>query len=327
MGFGSEFVDQMAVSRFRDGAWSPAAMCPLTSLDMHPATHALHYSSACFEGLKAYRAPDGGVHIFRLDRHIERMRASARSLCLPVPDSEVLDTLICNLVSACRDEVPAPPGSLYLRPVLMGADLNIGGAATPATEALLYVLGSPVGDYFGDTSKALRLLVADCMRTAPGFGEVKTGGNYSAALRTVVAAKRQVGADQVLFCPAGDVQETGAANFLLVREGAVLTKPLDGNILAGVTRDSLLRLAGREGYRVEERNFGVDEMLEWIPDGEAAVSGTAAVLAGVGVLDHKGTEHRVGDGVIGSHTKRLRSLLTQIQMGAVADQFGWLRRI
>ncbi|MGH8496560.1 MAG: branched-chain amino acid aminotransferase [Gammaproteobacteria bacterium] len=325
--FGSIFTGHMTVSAYRDGAWSPVDLRPLDMLDLHPAAHVLHYASTCFEGLKAYRRKDGGVHIFRLDSHVARMRHSARLLCLPVPESTLIEDIVCRLVDACRAEVPAAPGALYLRPVLAGVDPNIGGASKPANEALLYAIASPVGDYFGSSRTPLRLLVENCMRTTPEFGQVKTGGNYAAALGRVAAAKQNLKADQVLFCPGGDVQETGAANFILLREDALLTKPLDGSILPGVTRDSLLRLAEREGYRVEERDFDIQEMLQWTSGGEAALSGTAAVLAGVGVLLHGGREHRVGDGQVGTQTTRLRSLLTAIQTGEAADEFGWLRSL
>lgn len=325
--FGSTFTRHMGVSGYRDGEWSPVEMRSLGELHLHPAAHVLHYGSSCFEGLKAYRREDGGVHIFRLDKHIERMQNSARLLCLPVPDRELLDEIICRLVHACRDDVPPAPGALYLRPVLSGVDPNIGSASRPASEALLYVIASPVGDYFGNSQTPLRLLVEDRMRTTPEFGQVKTGGNYAAALRRVVDAKQNFQADQVLFCPDGDVQETGAANFLLLQDGAILTKLLDGSILPGVTRDSLLRLAGSLGYRIEERNFIIEEMLDWIVEGEAALSGTAAVLAGVGVLYYGGEERRVGNGQVGGITSRLRSLLTGIQIGEMADEFGWLRKL
>jgi branched-chain amino acid aminotransferase len=325
--FGSTFAAHMTVSRYRDGEWSPARLSPLGALPLHPAAHGLHYGSTCFEGLKAYRRADGSVHIFRLDRHIERMRNSARLLCLPVPDPRLLEDIVCRLVEASRAEVPDEPSSLYLRPVLVGDEPNIGGATSPAAEALLYAIASPVGDYFGGGERPLKLLVEDCMRTTPEFGQVKTGGNYASALRRVLAAKRDFGADQVLFCPGGDVQETGAANFLLIRDGAILTKPLDGSILPGVTRDSVLRLADAAGYRIEERNFSVEEMLDWIVDGEAALSGTAVVLAGVGSLVYGGAAYPASGGAIGPHTRKLREQLNAIRTGRAPDPSGWLKCI
>ena len=326
--FGSVFAGRMTLARYRDGSWNRGELRALEPLALHPAAHALHYGSACFEGLKAYRRADGGVHVFRLDAHAERLRTSAGLLCLPLPPRALVEELVCRLVDAVRKEVPAFPGALYLRPVLIGTDPNVGAATKPAAEASLYVIASPVGDYFAGGQRPLTLWVEEqVMRSTPEFGRVKTGGNYAAALRTVQRAKTEHHADQVLFCPGGDVQETGATNFLLLADGRLLTKPLDGSILAGVTRDSLLQLAVRGGYRVEERDFDVDELLGWIPSGEAALSGTAAVLAGVGTVICRGAAHRVGDGEVGPHTRRLRERLVAVQFGDAEDEFGWLRLV
>jgi len=164
-------------------------------------------------------------------------------------------------------------------------------------------------------------------RCASHLGVVKTGGNYAAAMGPTLAAKRKYGVDQVLFCPGGEVQETGAANFLLVRDGRILTRSLDSTFLHGVTRDSLLRMAPSLGYEVEERVFTVEEMLDWAKDGEAALSGTAAVLAGVGTLVLDGQEHKVGTGEVGPHVRKLRAELVGIQQGEVPDTHGWLHRV
>ncbi|MDH3587858.1 MAG: branched-chain amino acid aminotransferase [Gammaproteobacteria bacterium] len=326
--FGSKFASHYATSSFRNGCWTPGEIVPVAKLLLHPAAHVLHYGSTCFEGLKAYRHEDGSVHIFRLDRHVERMRNSARLLCLPEPDEEHLSRTICGLVAASRDEVPAYPSALYLRPVLIGVDPNIGSAARPSDDALLYVLASPVGEYFQAGENPLRLWLEDRqMRTTPEFGEVKTGGNYASALRHVMQAKENHGVDQVLFCPNGDVQETGAANFLLLNDEAVITKRLDGSILPGITRASILELARQAGYRVEERDIDIAEMLEWVKTGEAALSGTAAVLAGVGALLHGTHEYPVNGGQIGANTKRLRTLLMDIHSGRRPDSAGWLTKI
>jgi branched-chain amino acid aminotransferase len=295
---------------------------------MHPAAHVLHYSSTCFEGFKAYKWSDGSVHVFRLDRHIERMRQSARALVLPEPDSRQLDEMVRATIDRNREVVPDAPGALYMRPILFGTTPKIGAAATPASEAQLIVLASPVWDYFAGGMKPLRIFVEDVnSRTATQTGKVKTGGNYAAALGPTLEARRRYSADQVLFCPGGEVQETGAANFLLIRKGHLLTRSLDATFLHGVTRDSLLTLARENGYEVEERVFDVAEMLSWVTDGEAALSGTAAVLAGVGTLIHQYREHRVGDGEVGPLTRALRERLVSIQRGEIADSHEWLSKV
>ncbi len=231
------------------------------------------------------------------------------------------------LVDRSRAEVPESPGSLYLRPLLFGTTANIGAAATPADQAMLVVLASPVWDYFAGGMKPLRILMEPAPRSAPHLGMVKTGGNYAAALGPTLAARRQHQTDQVLFCPNGEVQETGAANFLLLRDRQILTRSLDSTFLHGVTRDSLLTLAREMGYTVQERIVTVEETLDWVANGEAALSGTAAVLAGVGTLIWQDREVRVADGGVGPVTQALRAALVDVQRGATPDRFGWLTAV
>jgi branched-chain amino acid aminotransferase len=326
--FGTVLAPTMAVATYRDGKWGRYEMRPVAPIEMHPAAHVLHYSSTCFEGFKAYKWADGSVNVFRMDRHIERLRQSARSLVLPEPAPAQLEEMIRDTIDKARAVVPEAPGALYMRPLLIGTTPNIGAASTPATEAQLIVLASPVWDYFAGGMKPLRIYVESVnSRTASQTGRVKTGGNYAAALGPTLEAKKRYSADQVLFCPGGEVQETGAANFLLIRKGQVLTRSLDATFLHGVTRDSLLTLARSEGYEVDERVFDVNEMLQWVVDGEAALSGTAAVLAGVGTLIHQYREHQVGTGEVGPLTRALRQKLVSIQCGEIADEHGWLKRV
>ena len=326
--FGTLLTSHMAVARFQGGRWSSGELTPVGPIELSPAAHVLHYASTCFEGFKAYRRADGSVHVFRMDRHIERMRQSARQLVLPEPDPAQLADMVRSVIKRCHDAVPEAPGALYLRPILFGTTANIGAAATPTTEAMLLVLASPVWDYFAGGMKPLRILVDDeNTRSAAQMGMVKTGGNYAAALGPTLRARAQSQVDQVLFCPGGQVQETGAANFLLIREGEILTRNLDTTFLHGVTRDSLLTLARDMGYRVAERHFDVAEMLAWVKTGEAALSGTAAVMAGVGTLIYRGAEHRVGGGEVGPLTRSLRSRLVGIQQGEIADTHGWLQPV
>jgi branched-chain amino acid aminotransferase len=326
--FGTVLADQMAIATFRNGRWSDHELRPTGPIEIHPAAHVLHYASECFEGFKAYRWADGSIRVFRMDKHIERMRQSARLLVLPEPDAVQLADMVLTVIDRVRDQVPEPPGALYLRPLLYGTMPNIGAASAPSNEATLIVLASPVWDYFAGGAKPLRIYVEDQKhRTAEHLGMVKTGGNYAAAMGPTLAARDKYKVDQVLFCPGGSVQETGAANFLLFREGHILTRSLDTTFLHGVTRDSLLAMARDLGFRVEERVFDVAEMFEWVKTGEAALSGTAAVLAGVGTLVHNGQEHRVGNGEIGPVTQRLRAALVAIQNGEAPDRYGWTRKV
>ncbi len=326
--FGTLLTSHMAVATYQGGRWSPSEMKPVAPIEVSPAAHVLHYASTCFEGFKAFRRGDGSIHIFRMDRHIQRMRQSARQLVLPEPDAAQLAGMVRAVIDRCRDAVPEAPGALYLRPILFGTTANIGAAATPTAEASLIVLASPVWDYFSGGAKPLRILVDDeNTRSAAQMGMVKTGGNYAAALGPTLSARAKYQVDQVLFCPGGQVQETGAANFVLIRDGELLTRSLDTTFLHGVTRDSLLTLARDLGYKVSERVFDVKEMLEWVKTGEAALSGTAAVLAGVGTLIYRGADHRVGNGDVGPLTRALRAQLVAIQQGDAPDAHGWLERV
>jgi len=326
--FGTVFSDDFVIARYRDGAWQEPSIEPVAPLALHPAAHVLHYASSCFEGFKAYRWGDGKARIFRLHDHVARMQKSAASLCLPVPGADMMSQMVIDIVANNVADIPAPPSSLYLRPTLIGTLPNIGAAAAPSTEATLYVLTSPVGDYFEGGARPLKLLIEDQKaRSTEQLGSTKTGGNYAAALGPTLAAKAEYGVDQVLFCPNGDVQETGAANFLLISDDEVITKPLDTSFLHGMTRASILTLAADLGYGVSERNFTVDELLQSIATFEAALSGTAACLAPVGTMVYRGEEITVRDGGPGPNTQKLREALQSIQHGAAPDTHGWLTEV
>lgn len=318
--FGTVFAEHMAVARFDDGRWSPLEVVSPDSVVVHPASHALHYGSACFEGLKAHRFPDGSVHAFRADDHVRRLVQSATRLCLPVPPNELVAQAIAETVRTNAELTPEPPGSLYLRPILVGTDLDIGAAAAPSHSALLYVLASPVGEYL--PPRPLRIVVeTELPRTTPQFGVVKTGANYAMALGVIGEARARHGADQVLFAPGGRVEETGAANVVLVADGHLLTPALTDGFLHGITRDSLLRLVRDQGWTVEERAVTLDEMRDWIgrPEVEMALTGTAAVLASVGEVVIDGEVVPVGSGAT-TVVAGLRSALTAVQTGrAPAD--------
>ena len=326
--FGTEFCDHIAIARYSSGAWKEASIEPLRPIPMHPAAHVFHYASSCFEGFKAYKWNDGTARIFRLSDHVARMLKSAESLRMPIPDTAQLSSMVKDLVARQIADIPSPPSSLYLRPTLIGTLENIGAAAAPTTEATLFVLASPVGDYFAGGSATLKVLVEDQRaRSTEQLGSTKTGGNYAAALGPTLDAKSEFGVDQVLFCPNGDVQETGASNFLLISDKEVITKPLDSSFLHGMTRDSVLKLADGLGYEVNERNISVSELLELAATHEAALSGTAACLSPVGSLVYHGTEIKVRDGNSGPNTEKLRKALQDIQCGLAPDPHGWLTTV
>ncbi|NLJ91732.1 MAG: branched-chain amino acid aminotransferase [Aeromonadales bacterium] len=327
--FGSVFAPQMSLARYEQGAWSPAKIVSADSISLHPGAHVLHYSSTCFEGLKAFKHQDGSVNIFRMAQNVERLIQSSELLALPAIHADQVQQMIVDIVKKYADEVPLPPGSMYIRPTHIGTEACIGKAAAPSTTSLLYILLSPVGDYFAGGSKPLRLLLADETRCAAHMGVVKSGGNYASALQPILKAQQAVQADQVLFCPAGDVQETGAANFILIDGNELITKSLDSSFLHGITRDSILTLARDRGMTVSERALSVEELLERSqnPGAEAALSGTAAVLTSVGTLIHEGKEYTVGNGQAGPITNALRQALNDIQWGKAPDIHGWLTKV
>jgi branched-chain amino acid aminotransferase len=313
--FGTVFMPQMIQARFADNSWSESALVPSDKIELHAGAHVLHYSSTCFEGLKAFRHEDGSVYIFRMDANIARMKQSSKLLNLPDFDESMLEQMIKDIVKEYADETPTPPGSMYIRPTHIGTEAAIGKAAAPSMSSLLYVLLSPVGDYFSGGATALRVLLEeDGMRCAPHMGMVKSGGNYASALGPILEARSEHQADQILFCPGGDVQETGAANFILIDGDEIITKALDAKDL---------------GMTVSERNFTVSELLERAakPGTEAALSGTAAVLTSVGTLIHNDQEFKVGSGEPGEKVAKLRQALNDIQWGKSADTHGWLTKV
>ena len=324
--FGTVFCDWMATAPTSDGTYQYAgAVEPYGNFSLSPAAHALHYGSAIFEGLKAHQQVDGSLAIFRLDDHVNRMRQSASQLRLPVPDAELLRQMIIDSVEANVDEVPEAPGSLYIRPTIIGTEPNIGAAATPTAEALLFVVNCPVGDYFKGGVRPLTLLVEESIpRTTPQFGMVKSGANYAMALApTLDAMARNAAVDQILFATAGDITETGAANFFLADDKTIVTRQLDSSFLHGVTRSSVISLAADLGYEVQERRIELDELEDWASRGEAFLSGTAAVLSPVGTMLKGSSEIIFGDGQPGANTLRLRERLVAIQNGSESDTYAW----
>ena len=327
--FGTSFMPQMTMSTF-DNGWSEMQTVNADAISLHPGAHVFHYSSTCFEGLKAFLHKDGSVNIFRMDKNIERLRQSSELLYLPTLDLELTQKMITSIVGQYRQEVPAPPASMYIRPTHMGTEPAIGKAADPSDTSILFILLSPVGDYFSGGEASLRLLLDDVgVRCGPDHGMVKGGGNYASALKHIQRAKKEHNADQVLFCPDGDIQETGAANFVLVDSESVITKSLDDSFLHGVTRESILTLARDKGLKVEERDFSIEELLDRCskPDAEAGLSGTAAVLAAVTTLIYKGREYQIGQGTPGPRIREMRAELNAIQWGEVEDKHNWLHSV
>ncbi|XXQ68490.1 branched-chain-amino-acid transaminase [Neisseriaceae bacterium B1] len=323
--FGSVFHAQMPVLSYENNQWQPVVWQAANELTLAPGAHALHYGSECFEGLKAFRQANGKIVLFRPQANIARMQQSADILHLPKPETETYLQALIELVRRAAEEIPDAPDSLYLRPTLIGTDPVIGKAGAPSETAKLYILASPVGDYFKAGSPVKLLVETENIRCAPHMGRVKCGGNYASAMPWVLKAKAEHGANQVLFCPNGDVQETGASNFMLIFNKEIITKPLTDEFLHGVTRDSVLKVAADMGYTISERNFTVDELKAAVEQGaEAILTGTAAVISPVTsfVIDDKELTVQSQE-----HGNKIRKAITDIQYGLAEDKYGWLVEI
>ncbi len=325
--FGSIFADSFTVAvDDGNGYIYNGAAEPLRPFQLHPGAHVLHYASECFEGLKAHRQVDGSLAIFRLDDHVARFTRSVEHLMMRVPDPDMVRQMIIDACSANGAATPPPPGSLYIRPTLIGTQENIGAAAAPSSTGIFYVINSPVGDYFLGGVRPLSIYVeTETPRCTPQFGTVKSGANYVMALGPTLQAKAKYGIDQVLFATGGDTTETGASNFFLVDDNRLVTRNLDDSFLHGVTRASVIQIGHDLGYEVEERKIPLDELFNW--PGEIFLSGTAAVIAPVGTLIGVDQKITVGDGQPGLNTLRLRQALTDIQIGQSPDTHHWLTPI
>jgi branched-chain amino acid aminotransferase len=333
--FGRVMTDNMVSARWtREAGWHEARLTPYAPITLDPASVVLHYGQEVFEGLKAYRQPDGGVAMFRPERNAARMVRSCERLALPAFPEDAFVEACELLVRTDRAWVPEGEGaSLYLRPFMYADEVGLG--VRPSESAHFLVIASPAGNYFSGPVRPVSLwLSQEYVRAAPGgTGAAKTGGNYAASL---VAQQEAIdnGCDQVVFLDAVEhrwVEELGGMNlFLVLDDGTLVTPSLTGTILEGVTRDSVITLARDLGYAVEERKVDVDEWRKGAADGsvvEAFACGTAAVITPIGALRWPGGEAVAGDGQPGEVTTRLRRSLLDIQYGHAEDRHGWVRRV
>jgi branched-chain amino acid aminotransferase len=337
-GFGRVFTDHMVTVRWSEGrGWYDAQLRPYAPLEMDPATMTLHYGQAIFEGLKAYRQPDGSIKTFRPEQNAERFARSARRLAMPEFPTETFLAAVEALVRQDRDWVPTEQGeSLYLRPFMIATEVGLG--VRPANDYLFLLIASPAGAYFPGGVKPVTVwLSEDYVRAAPGgTGEAKCAGNYAGSLVAQAQAAEQ-GCDQVVWLDAVErrwVEEMGGMNLCFVYgEGAdarIVTPALTGTLLPGVTRDSLLTVARDLGYRAEEGRIDVDEWREGNADGsisEVFACGTAAVITPVGAVKAHSGAWTVGDGGTGPVTLRLREALLDLQHGTAPDPHGWMHTI
>ena len=337
-GFGRYFTDHMVRIDYADGAWGEGRVVPYGPLALDPATMALHYGQEIFEGLKAYRQPDGSIASFRPEQNARRFaRSAARLGMAQLPEELFLDSLR-ELVTIDADWVPsAADESLYLRPFTIATEVGLG-VNKPSAQYAYLLIASPAGSYFAGGVKPVKVwLSTEYTRAAPGgTGEAKCAGNYAAAFVAQAHATAQ-GCDQVVWLDAAEhrwVEEMGGMNLYFVYgsgPGArIVTPALTGTLLPGVTRDSLLTLATDLGYTVEEGKVSTDEWQEGNASGaitEVFACGTAAVITPVGAVKSASSEWTIGDGQPGPISMQLREQLTGVQTGRIADTHGWMRKL
>ena len=332
-GFGRVFTDHMVVVKWTEAeGWGEPEIRARAPFQIDPASAVLHYAQEIFEGLKAYRTADG-ITMFRPERNARRFQDSAERLAMP-PLPENLFLAACEeLVKIDRDWVPGGEGSLYLRPFQFASEAFLG--VKPASEYLFVVIASPVGAYFKGAKKAVTVWLSDTYtRAAPGgTGAAKCGGNYAASLVAQAQAVRQ-GCDQVVFLDAAErkwVEELGGMNvFFVFDDGALHTPPLNGSILPGITRDSILTLARAEGRVVREAPYSIDQWRADAASGrlrECFACGTAAVVSPIGKIKSATGDFVIGEGDGGPITDGLKAKLVSIQRGQTNDEFGWVRKV
>lgn len=334
-GFGQVFTDHMATIKYsKSQGWHDAKIGPRQALSLDPAALVFHYAQEIYEGMKAYRLDGGGTGLFRPEANARRFRRSAARLAMPPLPEEMFIESVRALVRVDNAWIPATQGfALYLRPFMIATESVLGVRAS--ADYLYCVVASPVGPYFRREATAVTLWVSDNFtRAAPGgTGDAKCGGNYAASLAAQAEAIREQ-CDQVIFLDAVErrwIEELGGMNvFFVFADGSIQTPPLSDTILAGITRESLITLARDMGLIVREEPYSIDQWQDDAKSGrllESFACGTAAVVAPIGEV--KGRKHRfiIGDGGSGPITERLKSALTDIQLGRVPDTRGWLDRL
>ena len=335
-GFGKVFTDHMVEVDYDEakGGWHTARLRAREPIALDPASSVLHYAQEIFEGMKAYRHPDGSLALFRPEQNARRFNASADRMAMPHVPEELFIESIRQLLSVDADWMPPiEGGSLYLRPFMFASEAFLG--VRPARQYKFMVIASPVGGYFKAGAKALKIWVSrNYVRAAPGgTGAAKTGGNYASSLVPQMEGADQ-GCDQVIFLDAVEkkwIEELGGMNvFFVFDDGSVITPPLTGTILPGITRDSLIQLMREEGLQVREEPYNIDQ---WRADAvkgnlvETMACGTAAVVTPIGTVVGPDGEFRIGAGGMGQLTAKLREKLVGIQNGTVEDRHGWVMKL
>jgi len=334
LGFGQYYTDHMLIVEYDEGkGWHSPRIEPYHNIELDPAAKVFHYGQTVFEGLKAYRTEDGRVLLFRPRKNFERLNRSCDRLSIPRLDEDFLLESLLELIRIDRDWVPDAPGtSLYIRPFIIATEPALGLA--PSRKYMYMVILSPVGMYYKEGIKPVKIFVEpEYVRAVRGgTGEAKTAGNYAASLKAQEKAEG-LGYTQVLWLDGVErryVEEVGSMNVFFKIGDTVVTPSLNGSVLAGVTRDSVIQMIRHWGIRLEERLLPIDEVLAAAKNGtlvEAFGSGTAAVISPIGELNIGGETIVIGNNQTGELTARLYDTLTGIQFGRLPDPFGWTMEV
>ena len=336
-GFGKYYTDHMVIAEWTEAdGWGEAELKPYAPISLDPAAMVFHYGQEIFEGLKAYRQPDGGISLFRPEANAMRFQRSATRLALPeLPTQTFLESLDA-LVKQDAGWVPSNFGeSLYLRPFMFASEVGLG--VRPTNRALYMLIATPAAAYFNPENAVTVWLSMEYVRAVPGgTGEAKCGGNYAASLIAQKEAAKE-GCDQVVWIDAKErkwVEEMGGMNLYFVRgsgaNATVVTPKLTGALLPGLTRDSILTLAKDLGYKSEEAMISIDEWRDGVKSGEITeifACGTAAVVSPVGTAKSAMGTWVTGDGTPGPITMQIRNTLLGIQHGTIVDKHHWMRKV
>ncbi|WP_303194434.1 branched-chain amino acid aminotransferase [Thomasclavelia spiroformis] len=334
LGFGTYFTDHMFMMDYTEGVgWHNARIVPYAPIAMDPATMVLHYAQETFEGLKAYRNPKGEITLFRPEMNARRMINSNKRICMAELPEDMFVEAVEAIVKYEQDWIPtAKDTSLYIRPFMFASEASVG--VHPAKSYTFVIILSPVGSYYPEGVNPVKIWVEDeyVRAVKGGTGFTKCGGNYAASIAAQVKAESH-GYTQVLWLDGVHrkyVEEVGTMNVMFLIDDTVVTAPLEGSVLPGVTRDSIIHILKDWGYKVEERELSIDELMEAGRNGklkEAFGTGTAAVISPVGQLYYKGEEIVINDFKTGELTQKLYDTLTGIQWGRLEDKYGWVRYI
>ncbi|MGM0417800.1 MAG: branched-chain amino acid aminotransferase [Thermodesulfobacteriota bacterium] len=334
LGFGTIFTDHMFIMDYQKGkGWHDARIVPYGSFTLSPATTVFHYAQAVFEGLKAYKNPENEIQLFRADDNFARMNKSAARMCIPEFDEDFVLESMKKLIDIDKNWVPSKEGtSLYIRPAIIATDEYIGIKASDNYR--FFIIMSPVGAYYPEGFDPVKIWVTkDYVRSVPGgVGEAKTAGNYAASLYASEKAVSE-GYTQVLWLDGVEkryIEEVGSMNIFFVIDNEIITPKLTGSILPGITRDSVIKMAEKEGYTVKQEKISIDYILKAGEENrlqEVFGSGTAAVISPVGEIAYEDKKVVVGDGKTGPLSAKFFSLLTDIQYGRQSDPFKWIIKV